>query len=73
MDLKILGVRVLIVYTLTYVLSLAITAIIAQKYYHEDIKIKEDIRETIETILGSVYYSDINSIRFNGNSNKYGK
>ena len=50
-DLKILGVRVLIVYTLTYVLSLAITAIIAQKYYHEDIKIKEDIRETIETIL----------------------
>ena len=51
MDLKILGVRVLIVYILTYVLSLAITAIIAQKYYHEDIKIKEDIRETIETIL----------------------
>ncbi|CRF35773.1 hypothetical protein BRSU_2851 [Brachyspira suanatina] len=50
-DLKIIGVRVLIVYTLTYVLSLAITAIIAQKYYHEDIKIKEDIRETIETIL----------------------
>lgn len=51
MNLKILGVRVLIVYILTYVLSLAITAIIAQKYYHEDIKIKEDIRETIETIL----------------------
>ena len=51
MDLKILGVRVLIVYILTYVLSLAITAIIAQKYYHEDIKIKEDIRETITTIL----------------------
>ena len=51
MDLKILGVRVLIVYILTYVLSLAITAIIAQKYYHEDIKIKEDIRETIGTIL----------------------
>ncbi|WP_157146790.1 hypothetical protein [Brachyspira pilosicoli] len=50
-DLKILGVRVLIVYILTYVLSLAATAIIAQKYYHEDIKIKEDIRETITTIL----------------------
>ncbi|WP_085169475.1 hypothetical protein [Brachyspira hyodysenteriae] len=50
-DLKILGIRVLIVYTLTYILSLAITAIIAQKYYHEDIKIKEDIKETIETIL----------------------
>lgn len=50
-DLKIIGVRVLIVYTLTYVLSLAITAIIAQKYYNEDIKIKEDIRETITTIL----------------------
>ena len=50
-DLKIIGVRVLIVYTLTYVLSLATTAIIAQKYYHEDIKIKEDIRETITTIL----------------------
>ena len=50
-DLKIIGVRVLIVYILTYVLSLAITAIIAQKYYHEDIKIKEDIRETIGTIL----------------------
>ncbi|MEI0527917.1 hypothetical protein R4J00_04605 [Brachyspira intermedia] len=50
-DLKILGIRVLIVYGLTYILSLAITAIIAQKYYHEDIKIKEDIRETIGTIL----------------------
>ncbi|MEI0798186.1 hypothetical protein R4Q14_07660 [Brachyspira intermedia] len=50
-DLKIIVVRVLIVYTLTYVLSLATTAIIAQKYYHEDIKIKEDIRETITTIL----------------------
>ena len=50
-DLKILGIRVLIVYGLTYILSLAITAIIAQKYYHEDIKIKEDIRETITTIL----------------------
>ncbi|TVL44093.1 hypothetical protein [Brachyspira hyodysenteriae] len=50
-DLKILGIRVLIVYTLTYVLSLAITAIIAQKYCHEDIKIKEDIKETIGTIL----------------------
>ena len=50
-DLKILGVRVLIVYILTYVLSLAATAIIAQKYYHEEIKIKEDIRETITTIL----------------------
>ncbi|MEI0530918.1 hypothetical protein R4I97_05090 [Brachyspira pilosicoli] len=50
-DLKIIGVRVLIVYTLTYVLSLAITAIIAQKYYHEELKLKEDIRETIETIL----------------------
>ncbi|MDA0080548.1 hypothetical protein [Brachyspira hyodysenteriae] len=50
-DLKIIGVRVLIVYTLTYVLSLAATAIIAQKYYHEDIKIKEDIKETIGTIL----------------------
>ena len=50
-DLRILGIRVLIVYTLTYVLSLAITAIIAQKYYHEEIKIKEDIRETITTIL----------------------
>ncbi|KLI36710.1 hypothetical protein SZ51_11990, partial [Brachyspira hyodysenteriae] len=50
-DLKIIGVRVLIVYTLTYVLSLAITAIIAQKYCHEDIKIKEDIKETIGTIL----------------------
>ena len=51
MDLKILGVRVLIVYILTYVLSLASTAIIAQKYYHEEIKIKEDIRETITIIL----------------------
>ena len=51
MDLKILGIRVLIVYGLTYILSLAITAIIAQKYYHEEIKIKEDIRETIGTIL----------------------
>ncbi|WIH89529.1 hypothetical protein NEI02_07395 [Brachyspira pilosicoli] len=50
-DLKILGVRVLIVYILTYILSLAATAIIAQKYYHEEIKIKEDIRETITTIL----------------------
>ena len=50
-DLKILGIRVLIVYGLTYILSLAATAIIAQKYYHEDIKIKEDIRETITTIL----------------------
>ena len=50
-DLKIIGVRVLIVYGLTYILSLAITAIISQKYYNEDIKIKEDIRETIETIL----------------------
>ncbi|WP_152657069.1 hypothetical protein, partial [Brachyspira hyodysenteriae] len=50
-DLKILGIRVLIVYGLTYILSLAITAIIAQKYYHEDIKIKEDIKETIGTIL----------------------
>ena len=50
-DLKILGVRVLIVYILTYILSFAITAIIAQKYYHEEIKIKEDIRETITTIL----------------------
>ena len=50
-DLKILGIRELIVYGLTYILSLAITAIIAQKYYHEDIKIKEDIRETIGTIL----------------------
>ncbi|MEI0702187.1 hypothetical protein [Brachyspira intermedia] len=50
-DLKIHGIRVLIVYILTYVLSLAATAIIAQKYYHEDIKIKEDIRETITTIL----------------------
>ena len=51
MDLRILGIRVLIVYWLTYILSFAITAIIAQKYYHEDIKIKEDIRETIGTIL----------------------
>ena len=50
-DLKILGIRVSIAYVLTYILSLAITAIIAQKYYHEDIKIKEDIRETIGTIL----------------------
>ena len=50
-DLKIPSVRVLIVYGLTYILSLAITAIIAQKYYHEDIKIKEDIRESITTIL----------------------
>ena len=50
-DLRILGIRVLIVYWLTYILSFAITAIIAQKYYHEDIKIKEDIRETIGTIL----------------------
>ena len=50
-DLKILGIRVLIVYGLTYILSLAISAIIDQKYYHEDIKIKEDIRETIGTIL----------------------
>ncbi|WP_157154121.1 hypothetical protein [Brachyspira murdochii] len=50
-DLNIVGVRVLIVYVLTYILSLAITAIIDQKYYHEEIKLKEDIRETIETIL----------------------
>ncbi|PLV64353.1 hypothetical protein [Brachyspira pilosicoli] len=50
-DLRILGIRVLIVYGLTYILSFAITAIIAQKYYHEEIKIKEDIRETIGTIL----------------------
>ena len=50
-DLRILGIRVLIVYGLTYILSLAITAIIAQKYYHEEIKLKEDIRETITTIL----------------------
>ena len=50
-DLRILGIRVLIVYGLTYILSFAITAIIAQKYYHEEIKIKEDIRETITTIL----------------------
>ncbi|WP_278847776.1 hypothetical protein [Brachyspira pilosicoli] len=50
-DLNIVGVRVLIVYILTYVLSLAATAIIAQKYYHEEIKLKEDIRETITTIL----------------------
>lgn len=50
-DLKILGIRVLIVYGLTYILSLAITALIAQKYYNEEIKIKEDIRETIGTIL----------------------
>lgn len=50
-DLRILGIRVLIVYGLTYVLSLAATAIIAQKYYHEEIKLKEDIRETITTIL----------------------
>ncbi|SUW08694.1 Uncharacterised protein [Brachyspira pilosicoli] len=50
-DFRILGIRVLIVYGLTYILSLAITAIIAQKYYHEEIKIKEDIRETIGIIL----------------------
>ena len=50
-DLNIVGVRVLIVYILTYVLSLAATAIIAQKYYHEEIKLKEDIRETIGIIL----------------------
>ena len=50
-DLRILGIRVLIVYGLTYILSLAITAIIAQKYYHEEIKLKEDIRETIGIIL----------------------
>ena len=50
-DLRILGIRVLIVYGLTYILSFAITAIIAQKYYHEEIKIKEDIRETIGIIL----------------------
>ncbi|MEI0490548.1 hypothetical protein [Brachyspira pulli] len=54
-DLKIIGIRVLIVYGLTYILSLAITAIIAQKYYHEDIKIKEDIRETIGTILVGLF------------------
>ncbi|MEI0526394.1 hypothetical protein R4K54_10750 [Brachyspira murdochii] len=50
-DLNIVGVRVLIVYVLTYILSLIITSLIAQKYYHEEIKLKEDIRETIETIL----------------------
>ncbi|AGA66759.1 hypothetical protein BPP43_07745 [Brachyspira pilosicoli P43/6/78] len=50
-DFRILGIRVLIVYGLTYILSLAITAIIAQKYYHEEIKIEEDIRETIGIIL----------------------
>ena len=52
-DLNIVGVRVSLVYVLTYILSLAITAIIAQKYYNEDIKIKEDIRETIvSTLIG---------------------
>ncbi|ADK31494.1 hypothetical protein [Brachyspira pilosicoli] len=50
-DFRILGIRVLIVYGLTYILSFAITAIIAQKYYHEEIKIEEDIRETIGIIL----------------------
>lgn len=50
-DLNIVGVRVLIVYAMTYILSLVITAIIAQKYYNEEIKLKKDIRETIETIL----------------------
>ncbi|EKV57361.1 hypothetical protein A966_05788 [Brachyspira hampsonii 30446] len=52
-DLNIVGVRVLLVYAMTYILSLAITAIIAQKYYNEEIKIKEDIRETIvSTLIG---------------------
>ena len=64
-DLKIIAVRVLIVYTLTYVLSLATTAIIAQKYYHEDIKIKEDIRETITTIL-VVFISNREYLAFSG-------
>lgn len=36
---------------MTYILSLVITAIISQKYYNEEIKLKKDIRETIETIL----------------------
>lgn len=51
MDLNIVGVRVLIVYVMTYILSLIITSVIAQKYYNEDIIIKEDIRETIGAIL----------------------
>lgn len=51
--MNIVGVRVLLVYAMTYILSLAITAIIAQKYYNEEIKIKEDIRETIvSTLIG---------------------
>ena len=45
---------------MTYILSLAITAIIAQKYYNEDIKIKEDIRETIvSTLIGLATFAGI--------------
>ena len=45
--------RVSLVYVLTYILSLIITSLIAQKYYNEEIKIKEDIRETIgSTLIG---------------------
>ncbi|ASJ21154.1 hypothetical protein BHAMNSH16_05620 [Brachyspira hampsonii] len=52
-DLNIVGVRVLLVYAMTYILSLIITSLIAQKYYNEEIKIKEDIRETIvSTLIG---------------------
>ncbi|WP_026364431.1 hypothetical protein [Brachyspira innocens] len=52
-DLNIVGVRVLLLYAMTYILSLIITSLIAQKYYNEEIKIKEDIRETIvSTLIG---------------------
>ena len=52
-DLNIVGVRVLLVYAMTYILSLIITSLIAQKYYNEEIKLKEDIRETIgSTLIG---------------------
>ena len=54
-DLRILGVRVLIVYTLTYILSLAITAIIAQKYYHEEIYTAKAFFNTIFMRVSLLY------------------
>nr|WP_300758621.1 hypothetical protein [uncultured Brachyspira sp.] len=72
-DLNIVGVRVLLVYAMTYILSLIITSLIAQKYYNEEIKLKEDIRETIGSTLIGLATLGWNSISFNSNSNKNGK
>ena len=54
-DLRILGIRVLIVYGLTYILSLAITAIIAQKYYHEEIYTAKAFFNTIFMRVSLLY------------------